>query len=130
VLGLTINGYDIHESRDYEPHPPRVKEIISSTEHCECRKRQSRSCHQNCAIDVARMIAAQDERRNRKVLPPGYLQWAITEEKHPAESLKHGAPTLRRQEHTFRCDFASHKTYGGASLAFSDRARIVSGQTD
>ena len=118
MLGLTINGYDIHESRDYEPDPPRVKEIISGTEHGECRERQSRSGHQNCAIDVARMIAAQDERRNRKVLPPCNPEWAITKEKHPAKSLKQGAPGARRQEHTFRFDFASHKTYGGATLAF------------
>jgi hypothetical protein len=57
---------------------------------------------------MARVIAAQNERGSRKGIAPLDRQPAIAKEKSPAETLKHGAPGVRRQEHSFRFDLASH----------------------
>jgi hypothetical protein len=51
---------------------------------------------------MARVIAADDEWRSRKVLAPFDCEPAVTEEKRTAEGLKHGATSGRRQEHAFR----------------------------
>jgi hypothetical protein len=99
IMRLTINRYDIHESRDYEPRPPGVKEIIAGAEQCECGKWKPRSGHQNCTIDMARMIAADDERGRRKVMPPRDRQTTVTDEKHSAKGSKDGTTRRRRQEH-------------------------------
>jgi len=48
------------------------------------------------------MVAAQDERRNRKVIAAFDRQPAVREEKNPAEGLKRGAAKGRCQEHAFR----------------------------
>jgi len=48
---------------------------------------------------MARMIAADDERGWRKVMPPRNRQTTVTGEKHSAKSLKDGTTRSRRQEH-------------------------------
>src|SRR5271155_1196392 len=67
---------------------------------------------------MACVIAADDEWRSRKVLASFDCQPAVTEEKPPAEGLKHGATGGRRQEHAFRFARASHGSAGVASALF------------
>ena len=114
---MAINRYDIHEARDQESRPPGVKKIITGTEHRECRKRKSRSGHQNSTIDMARMIAADDERGSRKVILPCNRQTTIIDEKHSAKGLKHGTTRYRRQKHILRFAPVRHRMSSVLSFA-------------
>src|SRR5580704_18901169 len=122
---MAANGYDIHESRDQESRAPRVEKIITGTEHCECRKRKPGSRHENCTIDMARVIAADDKRGSRKMIPPSNRQTTITSEKRPAKGLKHGAPRHRRQKHILRFAPVRHPMSSVYRLR-SDQARSSS----
>jgi hypothetical protein len=110
VLCLAIDWNDVHESRNYEPRSRGGKEIIAGTEHRERRKGKPRSGHQDCAINMARMIAADDERGTGKLTLPGNSQRAITGEKRSAKSLKHGAARRWCQEHLFGFARVCHRT--------------------
>ena len=114
---MAINRYDIHEARDQEPRPPKVEKIIAGTEHRECRKRKPRSGHQNSTIDMARMIAADDERGSRKLILPCNCQTTITDEKHSAKGLKHGITRYRRQKHILRFAPVRHRMSSVLSFA-------------
>jgi len=121
---MAINRYDIHEARDQEPRPPKVKKIIAGTEHRECRKRKPRSVHQNCTIDMARMIAADDKRGSRKVILPCNRQATITDEKHSAKGLKHGTTRYRRQKHILRFAPVRHRMSSVLSFALAVRCVV------
>jgi hypothetical protein len=58
---------------------------------------------------MARMIAADDKRGRRKVIPPYNRQMTITDEKHSAKGLKHGTTRHRRQKHILRFAAVRHR---------------------
>jgi len=66
------------------------------------QKTEARSRHQNCAIDMARMIATDDERGSRKLIPSRNCKTAIEDEEGSAKGFKHGTTPHRRQKHILR----------------------------
>src|ERR1700722_9988682 len=118
MSSVAIDGDDVHESRDDELHSAGVKKIIARAEHCEAGKGKAGGGHQNCTVDMAGVVAAEDEGRGRQLLLPFNRQPAIINEKHSAEALKHGTASGRRHEHAFRFARAGHRAFSRSGVIF------------
>src|ERR1700679_2893215 len=90
-----------------------MKKIVTGAEQSKAAKAASTGGHQHRAINVARVIAAEQKRLVRKVIETLDREWTVAGEERSAKTLKHRAADCRCSEGAIRFVPAIHSVNFG-----------------